>query len=396
MGSKEMADRGKKVFLVSNTSFFLYNFLIGLMKRLKNEGLEVVAVAPLDGFSDKLEAEGFPLIPLTQLNRKGSNPLEDLRLMLELRRIYAREKPDLVLHFTIKLNVYGSIAARLAGTKSICTVTGLGWLFTDRSLKATVGGLGYKMLYRIALSFSEHVVFLNRDDNAFFLSSGLLKGGKCSVIPGAGVNTGIFYPGFCGEHGSDPAVPSFLLIGRMLWDKGVREFADAASIVKKTEPAAQFLLLGPMDQENRSAIPETVIAGWESKRIVQYLGRTDDVRPFICGIDAVVLPSYREGVPSALLEAMAMCKPVITTDAPGCREVVEDGKTGFIAPVKDAAALADCMLHFIRLSRTEREAMGQNARAKVLREFDEKIVVGEYLQLVKNALHTGKTGPHVN
>jgi hypothetical protein len=138
-----MADRGKKVFLVSNTSFFLYNFLIGLMKRLKNEGLEVVAVAPLDGFSDKLEAEGFPLIPLTQLNRKGSNPLEDLRLMLELRRIYAREKPDLVLHFTIKLNVYGSIAARLAGTntKSICTVTGLGWLFTDRSLKATVGRL---------------------------------------------------------------------------------------------------------------------------------------------------------------------------------------------------------------------------------------------------------------
>jgi glycosyltransferase involved in cell wall biosynthesis len=182
----------------------------------------------------------------------------------------------------------------------------------------------------------------------------------------------------------------------MLWDKGVREFADAAGIVKKTYPAAQFLLLGPVDKENRSAIPETAIEDWERKGLVRYLGGTDDVRPFICETDAVVLPSHREGVPSSLLEAMAMGKPVITTDAPGCREVVEDGKTGFIAPVKDAPALADCMLHFIRLSRTEREAMGQNARAKVLREFDEKVVVGEYLQLVKNALHTGKTGPHVN
>jgi glycosyltransferase involved in cell wall biosynthesis len=395
MDCREMADRRKKILLVSNTSFFLHNFLIGLMNRLKNESLDVVVVAPLDAFSERLEKKGFPVIPLTQLNRKGSNPLEDLRLMLELRRIYAREKPDLVLHFTIKLNVYGSIAARLAGTKSICTVTGLGWLFTDKSLKAALGGLGYKMLYRIALSFSGHVVFLNHDDRTFFLSNRLVKDGNCSVIPGSGVNTGIFYPGFCREHGSDPAVPSFLLIGRMLWDKGVREFADAASIVKKTQPTAQFLLLGPMDQENRSAIPEAVIADWESKGIVQYLGRTDDVRPFICGTDAVVLPSYREGVPSSLLEAMAMGKPVITTDAPGCREVVEDGKTGFIAAVKDARALADCMLRFIGLSRAEREDMGKQAREKALREFDEKIVGGAYLQLVRNALHPPKTASDV-
>jgi glycosyltransferase involved in cell wall biosynthesis len=375
-----------KVLVVSNTSFFLYNFLLGLMREFRRAGMAVSGVAPLDGFSEKLNAEGFPLIPLAQLNRKGSNPMEDLRLMLELRRIYMKERPDLVLHFTIKLNVYGSIAARLAGTKSICTVTGLGWLFTDKSLKAALGGLGYKILYRIALFFSEHVVFLNRDDRAFFLSNRLVKNGNCSVIPGAGVNTEIFHPGFCEERGSDLTFPSFLLIGRMLWDKGVREFVEAASIVKQYQPAAQFLLLGPIDKENRSALSETVIADWEQKGLVRYLGRSDDVRPFICGTDAVVLPSYREGVPSSLLEAMAMGKPVIATDAPGCRDVVEDGKTGFIAPVKNPRALADCMLRLAGLSRAEREGLGRNARAKVLREFDEKVVVGAYLQLARNAL----------
>ena len=384
-----------KILVVSNTSFFLYNFLLGLMREFRREGAVVSGVAPLDGFSERLRAEGFPVIPVTQLNRKGSNPLEDLRLMLELRRIYAREQPDLVLHFTIKLNVYGSIAARLAGTKSIFTVTGLGWLFTDKSLKAALGSFGYKILYRIAVSSSQHVVFLNHDDRAFFLCNRLVRDEGCSVIPGAGVNTDIFQPAFCGEQGSNDAAPSFLLIGRMLWDKGVREFADAAAIVKRTQPAAQFLLLGPMDKENRSAIPETVISGWEGKGVVQYLGRTDDVRPFICRSDVVVLPSHREGVPSSLLEAMAMGKPVITTDAPGCKEVVEDGKTGFIAPVKDAPALADCMLRFIKLSRTEREAMGQNARAKVLREFDEKVAVGAYLRLAKNVLGASKTVSHV-
>lgn len=367
------------------------------MREFQREGILVSGVAPLDAFSERLEKRGFPVIPLTQLSRKGSNPLEDFRLMLELRRIYLRERPDLVLHFTIKLNVYGSIAARLAGTRSICTVTGLGWLFIDKSLKAAIGGLGYKILYKIALSSSEHVVFLNQDDRAFFLSNRLVKNSNCSVIPGSGVNTETFHPGFCEERGSNPpAAPSFLLIGRMLRDKGVQEFADAAGIVKKSQPAAQFLLLGPMDQENRSAIPEAVIADWESRRIVQYLGRTDDVRPFICGTDAVVLPSYREGVPSVLLEAMAMGKPVITTNAAGCKEVVEDGKTGFIAPVKDAQGLAGCMLRFLGLSHAEREDMGKRGREKALREFDEKIVVNAYLRLARNVLRTRETVSRVD
>ena len=380
-----------KILCVSNTSFFLYNFARGLMKSLRDAGFQVVAVAPHDPFSAKLEEERFRVVPLHQLDRKSSSPLDDARLLGELFQIYRRERPDLVLQFTIKVNVYGSIAARLAGTNSICTVTGLGWLFTDKGLKARLGSLGYKALYKIAFSSSAHVVFLNRDDRAFFLKNRLVKNNDSSVIPGSGVNTEVFHPGLCEERNNNralladvpPSAASFLLIGRMLSDKGVREFVEAAAIVKKSQPDAQFFLLGPMDKENRSAIPDEVIADWQHKGLVHYLGRTDDVRPFICGSDVVVLPSYREGVPSSLLEAMAMGKPVITTDAPGCREVVENGKNGYTAPVKNAARLADCMFRFMELPRLEREAMGDYARAKVLREFDEKIVTEAYLQLVK-------------
>ena len=389
-----MGDGQTKILLVSNTSFFLHNFLQGLMKRFREERFDVVGLAPPDVYSEKLTNNGFRLVPISRLDRKGSNPLHDVKLMLELRRIYRQERPNLVLHFTIKLNVYGSIAARLAGTKSVCTVTGLGWLFTDKGLKARLGSLGYKVLYRIAFSFSKHVVFLNKDDRAFFLGNGLAKDSRSSVIPGAGVNTENFDPGFCGAAGRNLPVLSmapglsFLLIGRMLWDKGVGEFVEAASIVKQREPDARFLLLGPIDKDNRSAIPEAVIAEWESKDLVHYLGRTDDVRPYICATDAIVLPSYREGIPSALLEAMAMGKPVITTNTPGCRDVLDDGKNGFIAPERDARALADCMLRFIALSQDERRAMGKYARERVLREFDEKVIVGSYLQLITNAMRS--------
>ncbi len=380
-----------KILCVSNTSFFLYNFARGLMKALRREGLEVVAVAPLDKFSSRLGQEGFRVVPLQQLDRKSSNPIKDARLLGELFHIYRQEKPELCLHFTIKLNVYGGLAARFTGTRNISTITGLGWLFTDKGLKAALGSQGYKILYKIAFSSAKHAVFLNQDDRVFFLSNGLVKDSHSSVIPGAGVNTDIFHPGFCGEADSSHSVPpgpSFLLIGRMLWDKGVGEFVEAASIVKQREPAAQFLLLGPIDKENRSAIPEAVIGEWESKGLVRYLGATEDVRPFICGAGTVVLPSYREGIPSALLEAMAMGKPVITTNTPGCRDVLDDGKNGFIAPVRDARALADCMLRFIALSQEERRAMGKYARERVLREFDEKVVVGSYLQLITNAMRS--------
>jgi len=303
-----------------------------------------------------------------------------------LYALYRREKPDLVLHFTIKLNVFGGIAARLAGVPSIPTITGLGWLFTDRSAKALLGAQGYKLLYRFALGPCPQVVFLNRDDRAFFVKSRLAREARCIVIPGSGVNTDRFAPPGTAINRGEHGCCVFLLIGRLLWDKGIAEYADAARIVKKTYPDAEFRLLGPFDRENRAAVPESAVRGWEAEGAITYLGRTDDVRPFVEESDVVVLPSYREGLPSVLLEAMSMARPVIASDVPGCRDLVEEGRTGFLVPAQDAGTLADRMITCIGMGPGGRGKMGMKARERVLREFDARKAEGAYASLVNGAL----------
>jgi glycosyltransferase involved in cell wall biosynthesis len=374
-----------KILCVSNTSFFLYNFVLGLMKSLRGEGFQVRAVAPRDDSTERLEREGFPVTALQQLDRKSSSPIKDARLLRELFRIYRQEQPDLCLHFTIKLNVYGSIAARLAGTKSICTVTGLGWLFTEKSLVTAVGGTLYKILYRIAFSFSEKIIFQNQDDQDFFLQGKLLSRDKALLTPGVGIDTNYFAPrGNMDERQNHRK--SFLLIARMLWDKGVGEFVEAARKVREYDSDTEFLLLGPIDPGNRSAIPLKLIGRWESDGFIRYLGATDDVRPFISRSQAVVLPSYREAIGKTLLEAMSMGKPIIAADSPGCRDTVEDGKNGFLVPVKNSERLAETFIKFIELSVEERERMGRYGRHKAVRQFDQKIINGIYLDVVRRTL----------
>jgi glycosyltransferase involved in cell wall biosynthesis len=386
-----MDDRRKKILCVSNTSFFLYNFAQGLLKTLRTEGFQVVAVAPRDHFSERLEQEGFPVIRLQQLDRKSSNPIQDARLLRELFRIYRREQPELCLHFTIKLNVYGGLAARFAKTRSIATVTGLGWLFTERNLKARLGAAGYKVLYRIAFSKCDKVFFLNRDDLGIFIRSQLLSHAKAGVLPGSGVNTDRYSLAAISEQAPTHSGVRFLLMARMLWDKGVREFVEAADMVRQRYPDAEFTLLGPIDGDNRSGIPLDRIKDWEAKKIIRYAGSTDDVRPYLAASDAVVLPSfYREGVPGSLLEAMSMERPVITTDNVGCRETVEEGKNGYIVPAKDAVALAGACMKLIEASPEERARMGQYGRKKVLKEFDERIVVDAYMNAVRDALRSAE------
>jgi glycosyltransferase involved in cell wall biosynthesis len=386
-----------KILCVSNTSFFLYNFGRGLMRTLKGGGFEVVAVAPHDKFSVRLEQEGFRVVPLQQLDRKSSNPIKDARLLKELFHIYRREQPDLCFHFTIKLNVYGGLAARLAKIGSISTVTGLGWLFTEKNLKARLGAAGYKVLYRIAFSKCEKIFFLNRDDQNIFLRSRLLPAAKAGIIPGSGVNTDHYSPSAAGEQSPRRGGVRFLLMARMLWDKGVREFVEAANMVRQKYPDAEFTLLGPVDSENRSGIPFETIKGWEAKGIVRYAGSTDDVRPFLAATDVVVLPSfYREGIPGSLLEAMSMERPIITTDNVGCRETVEEGKNGYMVLTKDAVALADACIKLIESSPEERARMGEYGRKKVLKEFDERIVVDAYMNAVREALHKGRHTPLIS
>jgi glycosyltransferase involved in cell wall biosynthesis len=375
-----------RILCVSNTAFYLHNFRLGLLRTLRDQGFDVSLAAPEDSYAERLRSEGFRLIPVKHLDRKGSNPLADLRFLLESYRLYKREKPDLVLHFTIKVNVFGAIAARLARTRALSTITGLGWLFINPGLKTRLGRAGYELLYRIALSFSSKVFFQNEDDRQFFVRKGIVNEQKSAWTPGAGIDTTHFCPGSLPPRDNGGTALVFLFIGRMLWDKGVREFADAARVVKQAYPAAAFHLLGPIDTENRSAISQSVIDGWVNADVVKYLGHTDDVRPFIRDSAVVVLPSYREGTPRSLLEAMAMERPVIATDVPGCREVVEDGRNGLLVPVRDAQALASAMKQMIEKGEGERSRMGAYGRRKVVNEYDERITVDQYIRAIREAL----------
>lgn len=375
-----------KILIVSNTAFSLYNFRRGIMRALRDKGYEVVASAIDDRFSERIEKEGFKFIPIKNLNRKGTNPFEDLKLLFELYKIYRKEKPSLILHFTVKPNVYGAIAARFLNIPSVSSITGLGYLFMKRNTLNRIAA----RLYRVALSYARKVIFQNEEDKRLFVDGNIVKEDKTVITPGSGVDTAFFSPESCNVVERSKGKLIFLLVSRMLWDKGVGEFVEAAKSVKKEYSGAEFWLLGDIDKGNPSAISEEQIRIWQESGDIEYPGATVDVRQFICKAHVVVLPSYREGVPRSLLEAMAMEKPVITTDAAGCRETVEDGVNGFLVPVKDSHELATAMIKMIEMGEGKRIGMGKKGREKVLREFDEKIVIEKYLEIIGEVL--GPTG----
>jgi glycosyltransferase involved in cell wall biosynthesis len=373
-----------KFLFVANVARDLYNFRIGLMRVLRKKGFEVVCIAPEDSFVEKFKDEGFRFIPLEYLRRESKGLFNNLLLIWELYKIYKEEKPDLIFHYTIKPNIFGNIASGIAGIRSISVVTGLGSFFVRKSVLQIV----IKYLYKFSFIFTEKVFFLNTDDRDLFVKEGIIPSKKEVLVNGEGIDTDYFSPEFCKEYSKkrkDHLV--FLLIARLLWDKGIEEFVESARKVKERYPEVEFWLLGPLDKANPTAIPSKAIKGWEEKGIIKYLGVVDDVRPLIYQSDVVTLPSYREGIPRSLLEAISMGKPIITTDAPGCREVVEDGKNGFLVPVKDVEALTNAMIKFIELTEEERQEMGHYSREKAIREFDEKIIVKKYIEVIEEVLN---------
>lgn len=366
----------KKIAIVSNISWAIYNFRLGMMKRLKDEGFDVYFSAAYDSYADKLIEHGFKFIPI-EFDRKGRNILNDIRLFLDLYRIYKKNKFDLVLHYSIKPNIYGSIAARCAGARSISTVTGLGYVFLQNNLLSKF----VKLLYKVSLRFPEKVFFQNQDDRDLFLKKGFLRRDKALIVKGSGVNTRYFLPE---PYEKDPDKDFvFLFSGRILWDKGVGNLVDAFRVVKQKYPRSKCWLLGFIDRGNPSGIPEKTIRRWEEEGVIRYFEGVRDVRPFIARSDAIVYPSYREGMPRTLLEAMAMEKPIITTDSVGCRDVVEEGINGFLVPAKNTDPLAEAMMKIMDLPQEKRLQMGKCGREKVLREFDEDIVLEAYLAEIK-------------
>jgi len=377
-----------KILFAVNSVWNLINFRAGLIRALVQAGHEVVAVAPPDEYVPRLAALGCRYIEMPMDNR-GTHPVRDALLLLRLIRVLRAERPAAMLGFTVKPNIYGSIACHLVGVAAINNISGLGAVFISRGWITHV----VQWLYRQALARSAQVFFQNKDDEALFLSRGLAPKGQTGLLPGSGVDLVRFAP-LEGQgnsrrgSGHQPARPfRFLLIARMLWDKGVGEYVEAARVLRRAHPqletAVEFNLLGFLDVKNPAAISRDQMNAWVDEGVVKYLGSTDDPRPFIADADCVVLPSYREGTPRSLLEAAAMARPIVTTDVEGCREVVDDGINGLLCQVRSGEDLAKKMSQMLSLSDEEREQMGRAGRAKMERQFDEQIVIDRYLSVLE-------------
>jgi len=367
----------KKILFLSNTSWSLYNFRLALMEALKEKGFEVLFSAPYDQYAEILKKKGFRYLEIKNLERKSLNPIKELKLFFELYKIYQKEKPDLVLHFTIKPNIWGSLAAKFAKIKCFNTVTGLGSLFGKKSFFQKL----VEFLYKLSFKFPQKVFFQNKEDLKLFLEKKIIKKEKAVLVPGSGVNLKHFHPDFCKKIKKASKNFVFLFVGRLLKEKGIEELVEAVKIVKSKYPEIELWLLGRIDKDNPSAISEKKLESWQKLGLVKYLGFVDDVRPFLCQADCFVFPSYyREGIPKSLLEASAMEKPIIGTQSVGCQEVIEEGKNGFLVPPRDSEKLALAMIKMIEISEEKRKEMGKLARQKVLEEFDEEKVVKKYLE----------------
>jgi glycosyltransferase involved in cell wall biosynthesis len=363
----------RKIVISINTAWNIYNFRAGLIRALLQEGHEVIALAPEDKYSHRLREMGCQVVDLP-MDNNGTHPGRDMLLLTRYYRILRSLGPHAFLGYTVKPNVYGSLAAHALGIPVINNIAGLGATFIRDNFVTKV----VRTLYRLALKRSHKVFFQNADDLALFTRSGLVQERVTSLVPGSGLNLSHYKPAPFEKPKARPF--HFLLVARMLKDKGVEEYVEAARHVRRTHGTAEFHLLGAPGTGNPNAIPWEQLVGWQKEGLVIYHGKADDVRPYLSRADCVVLPSYREGVPRSLLEAAAMSLPIIATDVAGCRDAVDDQITGLLCEVKNPTALAEKMREMIALPAAKRRAMGTAGRHKVETQFDEQIVIQKYLQ----------------
>ena len=356
-----------------------------MAESVRKAGHEVILISPRGEYGLKLRELGFRWVPVP-MNRSSLNPLKELKLLLWLHRFFKKEQIDLTHGFTIKGAVYGSLAARLARVPiQISTVAGMGYVFTSDSMKARLLRPCVRMLLAMALGGrSSRLILQNPDDVILFEQADFINSSQIRMIPGSGVNCLRFYPMTDTRSAGNFRV---LLPARMLWDKGVAEYVEAARLLKAQGRKIDFILAGEPDPGNPAAVPVETLHGWVEEGLVQWLGHVEDMPALYRSVDAVVLPSYREGLPKGLIEAGSCALPLITTDVPGCHTVVTHGETGLLVPVKNAQALAAAITQ-LKDDEVLRARLGRAAREKVLVEFEETIVIQRtidvYTELAKN------------
>ncbi len=370
-----------KIIFFANTDWYLFNFRLGLAEFLRDKGCDVVMMSPVGDYGARFEALGFRWIGLP-MDRRSLNPIREAGLLRQIRMIYRQERPDLIHNFTIKCVVYGSLAAQTVGIdKRINAVTGLGHIFISSSFKARMLRPVVKQLLRTALrGNTSYLILQNPDDNQLFSRLDLINAGHVRLIKGSGVDTDHFVPS---EQNRERQF-TVLLASRLLREKGIQTFVDAAELISKRKERIKFLLAGASDPGNPSAVSADELADWKQQGCVEILGHVENIRELMNDVDLVVLPSHREGVPRGLIEAAAMEVPLIATDVPGCREIVQDGINGFLIPVDDARALAEKITVLLR-DRLLCRKFGEAGRKLVVQEFNHQHVFQQTLNLYRTA-----------
>lgn len=362
--------RSLHIVLTVNAAWNVANFRMPLVKALLADGHRVTILAPADDAIAQLTDAGCAFVDLA-MDKKGLNPIRDASLFARMRRHLKELEPDLVLSFTIKNNIFGALAARSLGVKFIPNVTGLGTAFLSGGLLLCVA----KALYIAAYRRLPLVFFQNADDLDLFLSMKLVRKKQARLLPGSGIDLTAFAPS---PYPTDGSEMRFLMIGRVIRDKGVLEYVEAARILKDKRPNLRFQLLGAIGFANRTSIEREEVERWQTEGIIDYLGITDDVRGPIADAHCIVLPSYREGAPRTLIEGAALARPAIATNVPGCNAVVADGDTGLLCAVRDAIDLAAKIEQFTNFHHRQRAAMGLAARRKMELEYSVEKVIAAY------------------
>jgi len=370
-----------RIVFSGNTSWGMYNFRIALMVAFKNIGFDVWVVAPEDEYTSKFAEIGINFKPVKKLKRSGTNPIADIVLLREYIGIYKQIKPDFVFHYTIKPNIYGSFACKICNIRSISVTTGLGNAFSNSRFLFIFA----KLLYKFSSSYASEVWFLNASDLNIFVENKILKLDKTYLLKGEGIDLELFRP--TKAQFEDKPI-TFTLISRMLYDKGVEVFVKATNLLRAKGYNFSSILLGQIDTDNPEGISLSTIKEWQAAGMIEYMGSTSDVKPYIGDADCIVLPSYyKEGIPRILMEAAAMEKPIITTNNIGCIETVDNGINGFLCEMKDEQDLADKMELFLKLTAEQRQELGKAGREKMEKEFDYKIIIEIYLNKLNHYLN---------
>ena len=376
-----------KLVFFANTDWYLYNFRRSLALAAQSSGYEVLLISPSGEYGERLRRLGLQWQPLPGMDRRSLNPLHELQVLLSLVALFRRERPTLVHGFTIKCAVYGSLAARLARVPArVNAVAGLGYVFASSDRRARWLRPLVRVMLRLALRGRHtRLILQNPDDQAMFQQSGLIEFDRIDLIPGSGVDCARFAPRADKGAALRPQ-PCVLLAARLLWDKGVAEYVEAARLLRSAGRNVRFLLAGMPDRGNPAAVPESALRQWVEDGLIEWLGHVDDTSELFRSVDVVALPTYyREGLPKSLIEAAACALPLVTTDMPGCREVVTNEVDGLLIPPHDAGALAHAIARLIDSPELARR-LGAAARIKTLANFDERIVIERTLAVYRELL----------